>query len=366
MNPRFLLLAAHLPASGLLAGASVSRPEQACHAKATSTLCQIHAAAPFPVPSPGVLDVHRDLLDDRRRTNAYRDAIRAVVTPGSVVLDLGSGSGILALFALEAGARRVFAVEQQHSADIAAFLARHLGVSDRMEVIHRRSTAVTLPEPVDVIITETLGSFGLEEGILGSVIDARKRLLKAGGAIIPSALTLSVVPVELPDAYDKHLASWTRQPYGLDFSPMAFFAANSIYVWDVPAAAHLATPEPIIRIDLTTAEDAAAAGRAAFTIGRPAVMHGFAGWFNARLAAGVELTVELTNALPGLTENWQQVYLPIEVPVAVSAGERVTIAVECVDGKKWRWWGEIGGTNFDQLTALAMPPCGYDEGATSS
>jgi predicted RNA methylase len=54
-----------------------------------------------------MLEVHRGLLQDETRTNAFRDAIRRSVTPDSVVLDLGTGSGILSFFAAEAGARRV-------------------------------------------------------------------------------------------------------------------------------------------------------------------------------------------------------------------------------------------------------------------
>src|SRR5882757_7788159 len=107
-----------------------------------------------------MLEIHRGLLQDEIRTNAFREAIRRVVTPGSVVLDIGTGSGILAFFACEAGARRVFAVDVTHSADLASFLARQLGYSDRVEVIHDHSTKIDLPEPAHVLVTETLGAFG--------------------------------------------------------------------------------------------------------------------------------------------------------------------------------------------------------------
>src|SRR5437763_857369 len=118
-----------------------------------------------------MIDYHRELLADEARTNVYRQAIRRHVTSESVVLDLGTGSGILALFACEAGARRVFAVEERSSSGMAAFLARHLRFSDRIEVIHERSTNVRLPEPADLLVTETMGALGLDERILSSVID---------------------------------------------------------------------------------------------------------------------------------------------------------------------------------------------------
>lgn len=97
----------------------------------------------------------------------------------------------------------MFAVEDQHTADLATFLARHLGFADRIEVIHDRSTNIELPEPADVLVTETLGSFGFEERILSSVIDARARLLRPGATIIPLRVELYAVPVELPVVFDR-------------------------------------------------------------------------------------------------------------------------------------------------------------------
>ena len=139
-------------------------------------------------------EFHRDLLADTIRTNAYRSAIRSVVTRDSVVLDLGTGTGILAFFACEAGARRVFAIEEG-DAGVTSMLARHLGLSDRVEIIHARSTQVELPERAHVLVTETLGPFGLDEHILSSVMDARARLLMPGATIIPRHLALCLAPV---------------------------------------------------------------------------------------------------------------------------------------------------------------------------
>src|SRR5947208_2282995 len=132
-----------------------------------------------------MLELHRELLLDDVRANAYRHAIRRFVAPGSVVLDIGAGSGILSFFACEAGARRVFAIESQHTADVVTLLARHLGYAGRIEVIHDRSTNVELREPADLLVTETLGPFGFDEHILSTVIDARTRLIRPGAAIIP-------------------------------------------------------------------------------------------------------------------------------------------------------------------------------------
>jgi 2-polyprenyl-3-methyl-5-hydroxy-6-metoxy-1,4-benzoquinol methylase len=299
-----------------------------------------------------VLDAHRELLLDEIRTNAYREAIRRLVTPDSVVLDLGTGSGILAFFACEAGARRMFAVDATHSADLAAFLARQLGCSDRVEVIHEHSTKIELPEPADVLVTETLGAFGFNEHILSSVIDACGRLLRPGAAIIPQRIDLAVVPVEAPAVFDRHVGFWRREQFGLDLSPLAVFASNAVYVANVDTVAFLATPATVISVDLATMSSADVSGHAQFTAARSGFICGFSGWFRATLAPGIELS----NELPGRT-HWNHAFLPLESPLSVEPGTPINIDLETSDGSSWRWRGRIGSISFDQMTLLSTPPC---------
>src|SRR5689334_13589718 len=110
-----------------------------------------------------ILSQHRSLLEDSVRTEAFASAIAAVVRPGDVVLDLGSGSGVLAILACRAGARKVFAVEQGHIADVAAMLIANNGCADRVDVLHARSQDVELSERANVLVTETLGNLGFDE-----------------------------------------------------------------------------------------------------------------------------------------------------------------------------------------------------------
>jgi SAM-dependent methyltransferase len=298
-----------------------------------------------------MLEVHRGLLQDETRTNAFREAIRRVVTPESVVLDLGTGSGILALFAAEAGARRVFAIDATHSADLASFLTRHLGYGDRIQVFHDHSTKVELPERADILVTETLGAFALDEHILSNVIDARARLLKPDAIIIPRRIELYLVPVDDASIYDARVKWWSGQPYGFDFSPLAVFASNTVFVGSVSSASFLAPPAMVIDTDLSTITRTDVEGRVRFTAARSGTLYGFAGWFRATLAEGIELS----NEVPGT--NWEHVFLPLERPIDVVARTPIDIDLECADGVMWRWKGNAGDANFDQVTALSVPPC---------
>src|SRR4051812_40284873 len=298
-----------------------------------------------------MLEVHRGLLQDEIRTNAFRDAIRQCVTSESVVLDLGTGSGILALFAAEAGARRVFAIDSTHSADLASFLTRHLGFGDRIQVFHEHSTKVELPEPADILVTETLGAFALDEHILSSVIDARARLLKPDAILIPRRVELYLVPVDDASIYNARVKWWSGKPYGFDFSPLAVFASNIVFVGNVDRASFLAPPAMVIDTDLATVAKSDVEGRVHFATARSGTLYGFAGWFRATLTDGIELS----NEVPGT--DWEHVFLPLESPIDVVAGTPIDVDLQSADGVMWRWKGTIGDAAFDQMTALSVPPC---------
>ena len=125
-------------------------------------------------------EVHRTMICDRMRTGVFRRAIESVVRPGDIVLDVGAGSGILSVFAARAGAARVYAVERTPAAVLARELAAANGVAEIVRVIHGDVTDIELPERVDVIVSEWLGGFGIDEGMLVPVIVARDRWLKPG------------------------------------------------------------------------------------------------------------------------------------------------------------------------------------------
>ena len=298
-----------------------------------------------------MLDYHRELLNDELRTNAFREAIARTVRPGDVVVDLGCGSGILSFFACQAGAARVYAIDSGRMADVASYLARHLGFADRITVIQKESREVELPERANVLISETLGVTGFDEGIAGSVKDARARLLTADARLIPCRLGVSLVPVELDYDYDKHVAFWSEPRYGFDLSPLRLFASNAIAFAHIRGNAHLAPPAEMFSLDLGEATEAE--GRARFEVRRDGFLHGFGGFFETTLAEGITLT----NARARET-SWSQALLPLEVPVQVHAGAHIDVELQMDDGRSWRWRGNAAGEPFEQTTWLSMPPPG--------
>ena len=299
-----------------------------------------------------MIDYHRGLLLDESRTNLYRAAIHRLVKPDDVVIDLGCGTGILSFFACEAGAAKVYAIEQNHLADVARLLVKRSGLEGRIEVIHDESSVVALPERADVLITETIGAFGFDEQILSAVVDARARLLNPAARILPQQLVLSAAPVEVTSDYESSIAFWNARRYGVDFSPLQMLASNTPQHLHMSEEAHLAEGIDMLRVDLSTTDAATVKGQVRFVARRDAVVHGFAVWFTATLVEGITLTNRFERAT-----HWSQGFFPLEHPIPASRGTHIALHLETSDGRFWGWRGSVGETEFDQHSGFAMPPC---------
>ena len=126
------------------------------------------------------VEEHRVLLADRECQDRFYRAIQEQVKPGDVVLDLGTGSALHAMFACQAGASKVYAVEEDSIIAVAEEVVARNGMEDRIEFVYGNSNNIELPEKVDAIISN-IGFLGL----LSSMPGAAKRWLKPGGKLIP-------------------------------------------------------------------------------------------------------------------------------------------------------------------------------------
>ncbi|KAK3249411.1 hypothetical protein CYMTET_41159, partial [Cymbomonas tetramitiformis] len=149
-----------------------------------------------------------DMLSDHKRNVAYHAALKEAVAPGSSVLDIGTGTGLLAMMAArvnDSAAQRVFACETfPPMRRLARKLIGENDLMDRITLVDKRSDDMgvgpdlDLPIPADVLVTEIFDSELLGEGLLPTLRDAVGRLVKPGGAIIPAAATVYAQVVECP------------------------------------------------------------------------------------------------------------------------------------------------------------------------
>lgn len=138
---------------------------------------------------------HYGMLRDLERTQFYEDIIQKNCA-GKLILEIGSGSGLLCVLALKHGAKHVYAVESNSQlAECSEKLVRRLGLQDRFTLFNinsRKLTASDLP-PVDIILHEIFGSDPFGEFVIPS-LTAAKKFLKPGGIFLPESIHLTFRP----------------------------------------------------------------------------------------------------------------------------------------------------------------------------
>lgn len=271
-----------------------------------------------------VIDEHRRYLADRSRVQHYERALRETVRPGDVVVDLASGTGILGLLACRAGAARVFAIEAESIAGLARAIARANGYGGRLEVIHHHSSEARLPERADLIVSDQIGRFGFDAGLLPMVADARARLLKPGGRLMPSRLDLIVAPVEHQRLRNR-VAFWRRRPVEFDFAPVHAMAANTGYPTRLAPGQLLGEPHTGVRLDLAADFVYPLRIETTFAVRRPGTLDGIAGWFAAHLSPSVAVS---NSPLDPARITRRQAFFPLEAPVAVRERDRVELVMK--------------------------------------
>jgi type I protein arginine methyltransferase len=295
-----------------------------------------------------LLQFHGMLVADRRRVEAFRRAIDATVKPDDVVIDVGTGTGILAVLACRAGAARVYAIDDSDAIDIARDVCAANGVLERVVLVRGSAERVDLPERGDVLVTETLGNFGIDEGIAGVVLDARTRLLKPDARIVPHALDIMMAPVTAPDVYLDCVERWAEAVEGIDVGAVRSLAANTFHSSVFANDARLADPARIAHVPLAEITNVAVHGETSWRA-RAGTLHGFAGWFAADLAPGVQLS----NATPSETPNWAHAFVPLEHPVRVEAAQEVCLTLSArANGTVWYWNVAVGGREIAAQSTL--------------
>jgi precorrin-6B methylase 2 len=250
------------------------------------------------------------MLEDRVRTSRFIEAIRRTVRPGDVVVDLGTGSGVLAVAAAQAGAKHVYAIEVQPIAEVAASFFRGSGLGDRITLIRGMSTDIALPERADVLVSEMIGDDPLAEQILETTCDAVVRLLNPGARLIPAALRTYVMPVVVPEKVRQQafftpevLERWHRR-YGLPFRALLdgndagakqlSLVRTLVDPWIARRWQALGPPALLDAFDLAAQSLTPFASTATFCLESAGNLGGLLVYFEADLANGIGISTEPT------------------------------------------------------------------------
>jgi protein arginine N-methyltransferase 1 len=305
-----------------------------------------------------------DMIADKVRMDPYVYALKAAVEPGSVVLDIGTGTGMHALLACKFGARKVYAVEPNDAIHLARELAVENGYADRIEFIQDTSTHVTLPEKVDVIVSDLRGVLPLNEGHIPAMIDARSRFLAPGGILIPKRDTIWVSLVEARAVYHELTAPW-NDPYGMSMTAAEKVVLNE---WsdenpDTFSKRNLLMePQIWAEIDYWKIDSPeVGSSRIIERATRAGTAHGLLIWFDGEIADGIRVfngpDADKAAKVYGCG------FFPLLEPVAIQEGDTITLDIKSKyirEQYAWSWHtriqtGEKTGTikaNFEQSSEI--------------
>ncbi|MGE0767195.1 MAG: 50S ribosomal protein L11 methyltransferase [Hyphomicrobiaceae bacterium] len=271
------------------------------------------------------IEYHRTLIADRLRIAAFHEALaRTIVKGRSTVADIGTGTGILAFLAAQLGARKVWAYE---AAEIGA-VAEKLKAINRMrsvELVAGRSTEILEPSRADIVVTETLGNFALEEFLVETMNDARARYLNPGGVLIPGRVEQFACPVTGPRLRDE-LCAWDRVGYELNLAPARDMSLNNVYIRTLRPHELLgqgSAAQRWDRIDFYEKNRVARRGTLKWPMESGTTVHGIAVWWTAELVPGVSLT---TSPL-GEPTHWEQLFFPALEPLELIAGDTLVAEI---------------------------------------
>jgi protein arginine N-methyltransferase 1 len=299
------------------------------------------------------------MIADHARMDAYVTALELTVRPGDVVLDIGTGTGIMALVASRLGAAEVIAVERDDVIEVARQIAARNGVDDRITFIHGQSTEIKLSRKANVIVSDLRGILPLHSGHLSAIVDARNRLLAPGGVIIPKRDTLWAAVVEAPVTYRDRIETWGQDGLGFDLSPARELAVNAWWKERIEEAQVLTDRWLVASLDYETIDDRGVSSVGLVLGLRAGTANGLCLWFDTELTDGQGFS----NAPDKPELIYGSAFFPFQQPVDIQEGDALHIDLRAIPvGNHYVWaWGtsvERSGevfASYRQSTALGMP-----------
>lgn len=274
--------------------------------------------------------IHREMITDKVRTDAYRNAIlnNPELFKGKVVLDVGCGTGILSMFAAQAGAAKVIGIDMSEMGVVAQQIVNDNGFGDVITIIRGKVEEIKLPvNKVDVIISEWMGYCLLYESMLDTVLFARDKWLVPGGHLFPDKCSMHIQGIEDSSAR----VNFWDEVYGFNMQAIkSKITIRDAFIEDVPAKDVITDRALLQRIDIDHVkyDDLDFHSDFALTFAKDATMHGFVASFDIGFERDCPRPEYFTTGVESTPTHWHQVFFHVETPFTVVKGESV----------QGKWW----------------------------
>ena len=288
---------------------------------------------------------HVPMMNEQNRNQAYFDALKAVVKSDSNVFEIGTGSGLLAMMAAKLGAKQVNTCE---SVPLIAETAQQIIADNQFEktinVIAKKSTDITvgtdLNEKADILVSEIFSSELLGEHVLPSLEDAKKRLLKPHGKVIPAAGSIMIAlftgddikrNLQVEDAFGFNLqgfnkiASKKRMIARNDLNIDLLSDGVAAFSFDFEGDSNFPAQSKCLQITAT----------------KSGICYGLVQWMQLNMNGDSKVMFENHPSQTSKVSNWQQCAYLFDAPIAVKAGQIVVINAAHNRAVPWFWLHQI-------------------------
>lgn len=276
------------------------------------------------------------MIGDSHRTGAYVRTLRKMITPDSVVLDLGAGFGFFAVLAAKLGARHVYAIETDEAIGLGPALAHANGVADRVTFYRGDARQVTLPERANVLVEDVRGVMPLTAERIGVLQDARERLLTGDARCVTLRDRIWAAPARHPAAVRSDIETAGADTYGVDLRTVRPQVVDGWRRSKVRPDDLLLPGSVLGTLELGTVSEPNFEGTARWTVDESLELDGFAVWFDAELSEG-----ERFSSAPGTEQTMHGcLYLPLREPLSVPSHADLSLrfcAISVAGDYAWTW-----------------------------
>ena len=284
---------------------------------------------------------HVPMMNEQNRNQAYFDALKAVINPNSSVFEIGTGSGLLAMMAAKLGAKQVNTCESVPLiAETASQIIKDNQYEKTITVIAKKSTEITvgvdLNEKADILVSEIFSSELLGEHVLPSLEDAKKRLLKPNGKVIPAAGSMMIAlftgddikrNLQVEDAFGFNL-----QGFNKIVSNKRMIARNDLNIQ------LLSDGIPAFSFDFEGESTFPAQSKSLeITANKAGLCYGLVQWMLLDMNGNQKVLFENHPSQTSKVSNWQQCAYLFDAPITVKVGQIVTINAAHNRAVPWFW-----------------------------